>query len=94
MCCQHSCAHLLFLPFVPPISDENLVDLVQGGCIKPLLAAMRNYKQDRELQTKALSALFNLSANGTWSCVTPAVAVCVEHVVCIVLFAAVFVILL
>ena len=81
-------------PLISAIPDDNEVALVQGGCIKPLVAAMRKHAQDSDLQTNALIAMCNLAVNGTWYCLTPAVAVCVEHVVCIVLFATVFFILL
>jgi hypothetical protein len=54
--------------------------LVQAGCITPLLAAMTNFVQHSGLQTQALAAMQNLAGNGTWYCLTPAVAACVEHV--------------
>jgi hypothetical protein len=67
--------------FIPALPADNKVALAEHGCMELLVAAMRNHGQDSELQTNALYAMRNLAMNGTWYCLTPAVAACVEHVV-------------
>ena len=75
------CVTFVF-PFIPALPADNQVALAEHGCIELLVAAMRNHGQDSGLQTQALGAMWNLAANnGTWYCLTPAVAACVEHVV-------------
>ena len=91
---QHTHEATFGFPLISTLPVDNKVALVQGGCIDVLVAAMREHAQDSKLQIMALRAMYNLAINGTWYCVTPAVSVCVQHVVCIMLFAAVFVILL
>jgi hypothetical protein len=64
--------------FIPALPAENKVALAEHGCIELLVSAMRNHWQDSGVQTQALGAMRNLAANnGTWYCLTPAVAACV-----------------
>jgi hypothetical protein len=76
-------------PFIFALPAENQLALAQGGCITPLLAAMTNFVEDSELQRNALGAMYILADNGTLDCLTPAAAVCAQHVECPVMCAAV-----